>query len=74
MTVLHQPGELIDNVQHCIICGLVLADYRTVLIAGGSSVTPKGWDQNETVAIRGNMTYVFDFDVPDAIFCKNLIA
>lgn len=48
----HVAGELVNNMQHCVVCGMVLTDYRNAAYFGDGP-PPKGWAPGE-VYVRGN--------------------
>lgn len=51
---MHLAGAFEDGVQHCVMCGKVLCDYRNAMIPDGQP-TPKGWPKGEVYQL-GNMT------------------
>jgi len=54
MTIQHKAGQMINGVQHCLICGIILCDYRNTL--SPDKFTPEGWAENADIFITGNMT------------------
>jgi hypothetical protein len=50
--IRHISGVLLNNVQRCVVCGLILTDHRNVrYLAGGKE--PSGWSAGP-VYVRGN--------------------
>lgn len=50
--IKHIAGEFSDGLQHCVICGFVLADYRHAMVPKGQRM-PGGWEPGP-VYVSGN--------------------
>lgn len=48
----HVAGPMTDGVQHCVVCGLVLMDYRQAMVPAGDTL-PTGWAEGP-VYVCGN--------------------
>jgi hypothetical protein len=53
----HTAGALIEGVQRCVVCGLILIDYRgAYFLEGGDGIAkPSGWPMGP-VSVRGNFS------------------
>lgn len=51
--VQHVAGEMAEGLQHCILCGSVLIDYRDSYFIDGGMV--RGWPEGP-VCVNGNFS------------------
>lgn len=60
----HTAGSLDERVQRCVVCGMILVDYRRTVIFGEDK-TESGFAEGP-VNIIGNMTSAgYDSSLPD---------
>lgn len=57
--VVHTPGLVLELVQRCVRCGVVLSDYRGAQSAGDWS--PAGWSVEANVQVSDGATARFTF-------------
>lgn len=51
----HTAGEMVDNVQRCVVCGVILIDYRHAMFDERYKQRMQGWPKG-ALYVSGNFS------------------
>lgn len=63
--IRHVAGELLDGVQHCIVCGMMIVDYRDALFFPPPKEPLKGFDPGDVFTSELGLITHFTNVLPD---------